>query len=103
MLSAAQGTTALYVICFAALWLCLGGWLAIAPTATTTFFGVKNYAKNYGVVFFAYGIGAILANIISGQSKDLFGTYNIAFIITACLAAAGILLSIILMHPPKTK
>ncbi|HAV10422.1 MAG TPA: MFS transporter [Dehalococcoidia bacterium] len=103
MLGAAQGTVVLYVICFSALWLCLGGWLAIAPTATTTFFGAKNYAKNYGVVFFAYGIGAILANIISGQSKDLFGTYNIAFIITACLAVIGIILSILLLRPPKTK
>lgn len=103
MLGAAQGTVALYVICFAALWLCLGGWLAIAPTATTTFFGAKHYAKNYGVVFFAYGIGAILANIISGQSKDLFGTYNVAFIITACLAVIGIVISIILLRPPKNQ
>ena len=63
MLQASEGTVALYTACFAALWLCLGGWLAIAPTSTTTFFGAKNYARNYGVVFFAYGIGAILGNV----------------------------------------
>ncbi len=103
MLQASKGTVVLYTVCFAALWLCLGGWLAIAPTSTTSFFGPKHYARNYGVVFFAYGIGAILANVISGQSKDLFGNYNVAFIITAVLAAIGIVLCIFLMRPPKIK
>jgi OFA family oxalate/formate antiporter-like MFS transporter len=103
MLTASAGTTALYIACFSALWLCLGGWLAIAPTATTIFFGNKNYVKNYGVVFFAFGIGAILANFISGQSKDIFGNYNIAFIITAALAIVAIILCATLMRTPKIK
>jgi len=101
MLSAGEGTLVLYVVCFCALWLCLGGWLAIAPTATTTFFGAVNYARNYGVVFFSYGIGAILGGIISGQSKDLFGNYNVAFIITAVLAVIGVVLAIALLKPVK--
>jgi OFA family oxalate/formate antiporter-like MFS transporter len=103
MLQAAKGTLVLYAICFCLLWLCLGGWLAIAPTATTTFFGTKNSARNYGLVFLAYGVGAILGNIISGQSKDLFGNYNVAFIITAALAAVAIILSATLLKPPKAK
>jgi MFS transporter, OFA family, oxalate/formate antiporter len=103
MLTATTGTTALYIVCFALLWLCLGGWLAIAPTSTTIFFGAKNYAKNYGVVFFAYGIGAILANFIAGQSKDLFGNYNIAFVITAVLAFVAVILCATLIKPPKVK
>lgn len=103
MLSATAGTTVLYIVCFCLLWLCLGGWLAIGPTATTTFFGAKNYARNYGVVFFAYGIGAIFGNVISGQSKDLFGNYSIAFIITAVLALIGIVLSALLLRSPKAK
>jgi OFA family oxalate/formate antiporter-like MFS transporter len=101
MLQAGAGTVPLYVGCFCALWLCLGGWLAIAPTATATFFGAKNYARNYGVVFFAYGIGALLGGIISGQSKDLFGNYNVAFIITAVVAIVGIILAIALLKPVK--
>lgn len=101
MLQAAAGTTVLYVICFCLLWMCLGGWLAIAPTATTIFFGAKNYARNYGVVFFSYGIGAILGGIISGLAKDIFGDYSKAFIITASLAVVAILLAIFLMKPKK--
>jgi MFS transporter, OFA family, oxalate/formate antiporter len=101
MLSATAGSLVLYVICFCLLWLCLGGWLAIAPTATTIFFGVKNYSKNYGVVFLSYGIGAILGGLISGQSKDLFGNYNISFIITAVLAGIAIFIAAFMLKPVK--
>ena len=101
MLTAGEGSVVLYVICFAGFWLCLGGWLAIAPTTTGTFFGMKNYAKNYGVVFFAYGLGAILGGIVSGQAKDAFGSYSFAFYPTAALAALGVVLTIILIKTPQ--
>jgi MFS family permease len=101
MIFAKEGDTSLYVVSFIGFWLCLGGWLAIAPTATATFFGMKNYARNYGVVFFAYGLGAIIGGIISGQAKDVFGTYTFAFYPTAVLAAVGIVLSFLLIKPPQ--
>lgn len=101
MLSAGEGNVVLYVICFVGFWLCLGGWLAIAPTATNTFFGVKNYAKNYGLIYLAYGIGAILGVIISGQAKDAFGSYQVAFYPTAGLAIVGMVIAFVLLKPPK--
>jgi OFA family oxalate/formate antiporter-like MFS transporter len=101
MLAAGEGTVSLYVAGFIGFWLCLGGWLAIAPTATATFFGIKNYARNYGVVFFAYGIGALLGGIISGQAKDVFGSYTYAFYPTAGLAVLGIVLALLLIKPPR--
>ena len=101
MIIAKEGDTNLYVISFVGFWMCLGGWLAIAPTATATFFGIQNYARNYGVVFFAYGLGAIVGGIISGQTKDVFGTYTFAFYPTAVLAAIGLCLAAILLKPPK--
>lgn len=101
MIIAKEGDTNLYVISFIGFWMCLGGWLAIAPTATATFFGMKNYARNYSVVFFAYGLGAIIGGIISGQAKDVFGAYTFAFYPTAVLAAIGLCLAAILLKPPK--
>ncbi|MCX8170904.1 MAG: OFA family MFS transporter, partial [Candidatus Bathyarchaeota archaeon] len=44
-----------YIFAFSVLWLNLGGWLAIAPAATAQFFGMSNYARNYGLIFTAYG------------------------------------------------
>jgi hypothetical protein len=53
VLFAGEGTLVLFMFCFACLWAVLGSWLAIAPTATATFFGIKNSAANYGVIFSA--------------------------------------------------
>lgn len=101
MIVAKEGDTGLYTASFIGFWLCLGGWLAIAPTATVTFFGMINYARNYGVVFFAYGVGAIVGGIISGQAKDVLGTYTYAFYPTAALALIGLILAISLLKTPK--
>ncbi|MDD5397925.1 MAG: OFA family MFS transporter [Dehalococcoidia bacterium] len=101
MMFAGPGTTVLYVVCFAGFWLCLGGWLAIAPTSTATFFGIKFNARNYGIMLLAYGIGAILANFTCGFASDLFGSYLRAFIPVGVLAFAGLFIAFFLMKPPK--
>ncbi len=101
MLSAGQGSTTLYAIAFCGFWLCLGGWLAIGPAATASFFGLEGYAQKYGVVFSAYGLGAIIGGIISGKAKDAFGSYIAAFWPTLILAIVGIVIAIFLLRPPK--
>jgi MFS family permease len=97
---AGQGTLVLFMFCFACLWAGLGSWLAIAPTAAATYFGIKNSAANYGVIFSAYGIGAIAAGVIAGQAKDVFGNYIYAFYVTGGLALVGIIIALTLMKPP---
>ena len=62
---------------------------------------MKNYAKNYGLVFFAYGLGAILGGIIAGQAKDTFGSFTFAFYPTAGLAVLGILIALAMLKPVK--
>jgi len=89
-----------YTIGFALLWGCLGGWLAIAPTATASYFGTKDYAKNYGLVFTAYGIGAAIGGIVSAQAKDLLGAYQPFFLVVAALAVLGAVVAVVLMKPP---
>ncbi|HNZ59200.1 MAG TPA: OFA family MFS transporter [Syntrophorhabdaceae bacterium] len=101
MLSAGKGSTGLYAVAFCGFWLCLGGWLAIGPAATATFFGLEGYAQKYGVVFSAYGLGAIIGGIISGSAKDTFGSYIAAFYPTAGMAIAGIIIALLLLKPPK--
>jgi MFS family permease len=100
MLFAGENTTAFYVVAFSGFWLCLGGWLAIAPAATATFFGMAHYSRNYGTVFFAYGLGAILGGIISGHAKDWFGSYTYAFVPTAGLALVGIAIALVFLGRP---
>jgi MFS family permease len=93
----------MYIIAFALLWGCLGGWLAIAPTATAGYFGMKDNARNYGLIFTAYGAGAVIGGVVSAQAKDILGAYQPFFLIVAGLAVVGIVMAFLLMKPPEKK
>jgi MFS family permease len=90
-----------YIVAFIVLWACLGGWLALAPAATASFFGTKDYARNYGIMFTAYGAGAIIGSLLAGQMKDMFGSYINVFPIVAGLAAVGVVVSLLLIKAPQ--
>lgn len=98
-----EGDTTLYLFAFCVLWMCLGGWLALAPTSTGILFGKKHYAQNYGVVYTAYGVGAILGTLISGNIKDITGSYLETFPIVAGLAALGLLIAALGLNSIKSK
>jgi MFS family permease len=98
---AAPGATAVYIIAFAILWACLGGWLAIAPAATASYFGMCDYARCYGIVFLAYGAGAIAGPQLAGFIKGATGSYLSVFPWVMGLAVVGFIVAIILMKPVK--
>ncbi len=102
MLVAKQGSVMLYGIAFSLFWLNLGGWLAIAPATTAIFFGSTHYSQNYGFVFTAYGVGAILGVWLSGIIKDVFGTYLYAFYPVLLLALIGMGLAAFFLKEPRT-
>jgi MFS family permease len=103
MLSAGKGSVGLFAVAFCGFWLCLGGWLAIGPASTASFFGLEGYAQKYGIVFSAYGLGAIVGGIISGMAKDTFGGYTAAFWPTLILAIVGIFVAFFVLKPPKAR
>jgi len=98
MLDAQEGQTLKYLVAFSLFWMSLGGWLAIAPTATMNLFPAEDYAKNYGMIFTAYGVGALFGTLIAGQIRDLFGSYSYAFYPTAVLAVVGIIVAQFNLH-----
>ncbi len=87
MLLAKNGSIGLFFLAFSIFWFNVGGWLAIAPTATNNLYGPKHYSQNYGVVFTAYGIGAVLGVSSSGVLLDTFQNYDYIFylVIVSCL------------------
>jgi MFS family permease len=90
-----------YILAFAVLWGCLGGWLAIAPTTTGSYFGTCDYPRCYGVVFLAYGAGAIAGPQLAGFIKTSTGSYIGVFPYVLALAVAGSIIAFTLMKPPK--
>jgi len=90
-----------YILAFAVLWGCLGGWLAIAPTTTGSYFGTCDYPRCYGVVFLAYGAGAIAGPQLAGFIKTSTGSYIGVFPYVLALAVVGSIIAFTLMKPPK--
>jgi len=93
MINAQPGQVATYLIAFCLFWFCLGGWLAMAPITTLRFFNPDQYAQNYGIVFTAYGVGALTGTLATGRIRDWFGTYTYAFYPMAFLAIIGIVVA----------
>jgi len=91
----------MFYLSFAIFWMLLGGWLAIAPAATSAYFGLKHYSKNYGFMFTAYGVGAIIGMLISGKLKDALGSYTYTFYPVMGLAVIGIIVAIFTLKKPK--
>ncbi|MEO1148024.1 MAG: OFA family MFS transporter [Cyanobacteria bacterium J06638_22] len=98
MLNAQEGQVVSYLVAFCLFWFCLGGWLAIAPTTTLRFFNPDHYAQNYGIVFTAYGVGALLGTLVTGQIRDWFGSYTFAFYPMAFLAIVGIVVASVMLR-----
>jgi MFS transporter, OFA family, oxalate/formate antiporter len=69
--------------------------MALFPNITATNFGTKNLGINYGIVYTAFGTGAI-ASVLGSWLYDSTGSYTPAFITGGFLAALGLILAIIL-------
>jgi MFS family permease len=94
-------TAPVYILAFAVLWGCLGGWLAIAPTTTGRYFGTCDYPRCYGAVYLAYGAGAIAGPQLAGFIKTSTGSYIGVFPYVLALAVAGTVIAFTLMKPPR--
>lgn len=90
-----------YILAFAILWGCLGGWLAIAPTTCGSYFGNLDYPRNYGLLFLAYGAGGIVGPQLAGFIKTSTGSYLGVFPYVLVLAIIGLILAFTLLRPPQ--
>ncbi|MGO1372433.1 MAG: OFA family MFS transporter [Senegalia sp. (in: firmicutes)] len=76
---------------------CFGGFLAVFPTITGEYYGIKNLGANYGLVYQAYGLAALVGPIIVANAGGLKPT----FLIAAILALIGAGLTFILKAPEE--
>ncbi|WP_035619026.1 L-lactate MFS transporter [Lacticigenium naphthae] len=76
-----------------------GGFLAVFPPLTSDFYGTHNLGANYGLVYQAYGLAALVGPFILAN----VGGFETAFTIAAILAGAGAILSLGVKPPMKTE
>ncbi len=69
--------------------------LALYPALTALLFGVKHLGVNYGLVFTAFGAGAV-GSTLGAWLHDHTGSYAPAFLLAAGAAALGLLLIVAL-------
>jgi MFS family permease len=93
MLFANEGSTIVYIIAFSILWLNLGAWLAIAPIMTMKLYGMESYSENYGIMFTAYGVGAVVGVLSTGILIDLFNNYKLIFLLFIAFSVLGLIMS----------
>jgi OFA family oxalate/formate antiporter-like MFS transporter len=80
-----------------------GANLAIYPSITKDFYGLKNFGVNYGLLFTAWGIGGYaLSKLLAGKLFDAYKSYTVS-----CYVAAGLLVAAavvgLLLQPPKAE
>jgi OFA family oxalate/formate antiporter-like MFS transporter len=87
-------TLATFYLCLSGVACCFGGFLSVFPAITSEFYGVENLGANYGVIFQAYGISALVGPILKGYTQGL----NQTFLVASGFAAFGLLLTLILVQ-----
>jgi OFA family oxalate/formate antiporter-like MFS transporter len=87
---------------------CYGGFLALMPSLTAEYYGVRNMGANYGLLFTAWGAAGFtvpryIAGIVEEQKKigAIAAGYNQMFYTLAGLAAVGLVAAYFLRKPAR--
>lgn len=79
-----------------------GANLALYPSVTKDFYGLKNFGVNYGLVFTSWGIGGFALSLVAGRLYDSYGTFTYS-----CYLAAGLLvlaaIGALSLRPPRVQ
>lgn len=76
-----------------------GGFLSLFPVIINREFGSHKYGANYGIIFQAYGLAALIGILI----KTVVGTYTSIFIISALAGIIGLMISFTIKGSMKVK
>ncbi len=81
---------------------CYGTLLAVFAATSADFYGTKYLGTNYGLLFLAWGLSALVAAPVAGWVYDTFGNYQYAFFGAAGLSLVA-LVSLLLVQTPRSE
>ena len=76
-----------------------GANLAVFPSITKDFFGLKNFGVNYGLVFTAWGVGGFVLPTMSGMIYDATKSFQYAFYAAGGVCLLALMLVLIIRKP----
>ncbi len=79
-----------------------GANLAVFPAMTKDYYGLKNFAMNYGIVYTAWGLGGFMLSQLAGAIKDATGSFNNAYLLAAAMLVVAAVLMAVLKSPQPT-
>jgi OFA family oxalate/formate antiporter-like MFS transporter len=81
-----------------------GANLALFPSVTKDYYGLKNFGVNYGLVFTAWGLGGFMLSYLAGKVYDSTHAFTFAYYCSALLLVTAALVTFVVKPPqPKTE
>jgi OFA family oxalate/formate antiporter-like MFS transporter len=79
-----------------------GANLALFPSITKDYYGLKNFGVNYGLIFTAWGLGGFTLSLLAGWVYDAYQTFAFAYYCSAALLVLAAAITF-LVKPPEPK
>jgi MFS transporter, OFA family, oxalate/formate antiporter len=79
-----------------------GANLALFPSLTKDYYGLKNFGVNYGLVFTSWGLGGFMLSLLAGRVYDQTQAFTFAYYCSAGLLVAAAIVTFV-VRPPVAK
>lgn len=76
-----------------------GANLALFPSVTKDYYGLRNFGINYGLVFTAWGVGGFMLAMLAGNVYDRTQSFTFAYYCSAGLLVAAAAVTLLLKSP----
>ena len=71
-----------------------GANLALFPSITKDYYGIRNFGVNYGLMFTSWGLGGFTLSLLAGQVYDQTQTFTFAYYCSATLLVVAALMTL---------
>ena len=79
-----------------------GANLALFPSVTKDYYGLKSFGMNYGFVFTAWGVGGFILPLLAGKLYDKYQTFDYAYYIASVLLILAAITVFFVKPPHRT-
>jgi len=93
------GTVPMLAIISALIGANYGANLALFPSITKDYYGLRNFGMNYGLVFTAWGAGGFVLAMIAGKLYDVYQTFNYAYYGASVLLVLAAIVTFLVKAP----
>lgn len=82
---------------------CFGGAACLVAPTTEELFGGKHISENYSVTYSAFGLSSLIGPVLISGIRESTGTYDLGFLLAAGMAAAGLLVTLVIVVRTRRK